>query len=209
MKATLLHKICREMLYPDLKILGFCRKGSRYLRQIESGVMHLIDIGKDPHGAETFGVLCGVNAIQINEEPMIGVGYIKESNRIHLTINGWNTNSARWPCETEEEARASLTQARHLILDLAIPWLDTHKTLSSVADEINIPAMVLLGWMKAKLYALDGDFSRAYVAIDDYTEWAKQPRRWGTAEHQQEDIDLAAKTRKEIEEMERRAKQRI
>ena len=206
MKATLLHKISKEMLYPDLKALGFCLKRPRYLRSLESGVVHLIDVAKDPHNAETFGVLCGVDAIQINNDSMTGLGYIKESNRIHLTTNGWNTNSARWPCETEKEARASLTQARHLILDLAIPWLDTHKTLSSVADEINIPAMILLGWMKAKLYALDGDFDRAYAAIDDYTEWAKQPRRWGTAEHQQEDIELAAKTRKEIEEMERKTK---
>jgi len=197
------YKIAREILSPALKPLGFRVKTREYIRILESGVVHLIGISKDPHGAESFGVMCGVDAIQLKEENIPGFGYTKADNLNDLTNKGWDINSARWPCETEREARASLTQARRLILDLAIPWLDTHKTLSSVADEISIPAMSQIAWMKARLYALDGDFSRAYAAIDDYTEWAKQPRRWGTPEHQQEDIELAAKTRKEIEEMER------
>lgn len=202
MKPQALYKLAREVLLPDLEPKGFVVTNGRYTRILDTGVIHLIGFGKDPHGAQTFRVLCGVNAncFAVEEHPY---GFIKHQNSCHLTRKGWDHNSGRWPCDSEEEARESLIAVRQLLLDLGIPWLDLHETLSSVADEISDIGSPGLGWMKARLYLLDGDFGRATEAIENYAAWAAKPRNWGTREFQMEDLALAERIRKEIEDAKR------
>jgi hypothetical protein len=122
---------------------------------------------------------------------------------MHLTRNGWHYNSERWPCASEDEAQDSLTAVRELVVKLALPWLDPHTTLSSVAEEFNETRMPHLGWMKARLYLLDGNFVSAMAASENYTIWAAKPRNWGTREFQLEDIARAERIRQEIEEAKR------
>ena len=175
-----------------------CSNGT-YSRILESGVVHQIAIDKDPHGAETFRLLCGVDAVPLKKGTGLEYGFKKYDGRVNLTPSGWGTSSGRWPCETEEEARASLNSLLSLILELAIPYFESITSLSDVANEINEVRMPGLVWMKARLYMLDGDIPRAREAIERYAAWAAKPRNWGTKEHQREDMARAEQVRQEIE----------
>lgn len=199
MKSKQLYKMAKEIWFPDLSMIGFIERNGRYLRFFDSGVVHLIGIGKDPHGAETFRAMCGVNSLQLHEGTDITIGLKKYDGLYHLIPNGWDSNSGRWPCETEEEARASLNSLLSLILELAIPYFESITSLSDVANEINEVRMPGLVWMKARLYMLDGDIPRAREAIERYAAWAAKPRNWGTKEHQREDMARAEQVRQEIE----------
>lgn len=199
MKSKQVYKVANKMWIPHLGKIGFVERNGRYLRVCDSGVVHLIGIGKDPHGAETFRIMCGVDSVQIRKELSLDFGFLKNDGLYHLTPKGWDYNSGRWPCENEEEARASLAALLPLILDLALPYFEPIKTLSDVGNEINETRMPGLGWMKARLFMLDGDFSRARETIDRYAAWSAKPRNWGSKEHQREDIERAERVRQEIE----------
>ena len=198
MKSKTLYSLAKELFLPTLKLKGFLENNGRFTRILDSGVVHIIGFGKDPHGAETFRVLIGLNAtcFATKDHPY---GYIKYEDYCDLTKRGWDYNSGRWACETEEDARESLTAVWQLLHNLGIPWLDTHTTLSSVGDEISEVGSPGLGWMKARLYMLDGDLPRAREAIERYAAWATKPRNWGTNENQQEDISRAEQLRQEVE----------
>lgn len=199
MKSKQIYRIAKGIWVPILRPMGFAVRNGRYLRIHDSGVVQLIGIGMDPHGAGTFRVMCGVDSVQIREALGLDFAFLKADGLYHLTPSGWDYNSGRWPCETEEEALASLTMLRSLILELAIPYFDPITTLSHVGDEINETRMPHLGWMKAKLYLLDGDIPRARETIARYAAWAARPRNWGTQAHQQEDMERAERLRLEIE----------
>ncbi len=198
MKMKLLSRLAKQIWGSELCTHGFAERNGRYLRIINSGVVHLLTLAKDPHGGATFMVMCGVDAtcFGVDEDKY---GFIKHQNFCHLTRKGWDSSSGRWPCETEEEAQESLIALRQLVLDLALPWLDAHTTLSSVGDEISEIGSPGMGWMKARLYMLDGDIPRAREAIERYAAWAAKPRNWGTKEHQREDMARAEQVRQEIE----------
>lgn len=199
MKSKQLHALAKTLFSPSLRTLGFEIKNGRYTRILDTGVVHLIALAKDPHGAETFMLMCGVDAVPLREGTGLDYGFSKYDGLYHLTLKGWDYNSGRWPCATEEETRASLAALRSLILDLAIPYFEPITTLSDVGNEINETRMPHLGWMKARLYLLDGDIPRAREAIERYAVWAAKPRNWGTKENQQEDIARADEVRQEIE----------
>lgn len=199
MKSKQVYKLAKEIWFPELELRGFVEGNGRYLRSLDSGVVHLIGVGKDPHGAESFRVMCGVDAIQLKDFTEDSYGYSKKDDLYHLTPKGWDYNSGRWPCETEEEARASLSALRSLILDLAMPYFAPIATLSDVGDEINETRMPHLGWMKARLYMLDGDIPRAQEAIEQYAAYAALPRPWISQAHRDEEIERAERMRREME----------
>ncbi len=198
MHSAALYRLAKEILFPLLKEHEFTERKGKYLRIFRSNVVHLIGLAKDPHGAETFMVMCGVDALALRDENG-NFAYAKHDGCHHLTDSGWHYNSGRWPCATEEEGHASLLRIRILLHDLALPWLDQHETISSVADEIDDLGRPMLGWIKARLYMLDGDIPQAREAIERYAAWAAKPRNWGTKEYQQEDIARAEQVRQEIE----------
>ena len=198
MRRRQIVRMVKEIWFPELKNRGFSDNKGEYIRRLDSGVVHLIGIGKDPHGAETFRVMCGVDAVQLKEE-CGSFGYTKYDGLLNLTPKGWDTSSGRWPCGTEEETRASLSTLRSLILDLAIPYFAPIITLSDVGDEFNETGMPHLGWMKARLYLLDGDIPRARAAIENYAAWAAKPRYWVTKSTQQEGIARSIRLREEID----------
>lgn len=199
MKSKQLYTLAKAILYPTLETLGFKTKNGKYTRILNSGVVHLIALAKDPHGAETFMLMCGVDATQLKSEIHPNFGFMKHDGLYHLTPKGWDYNSGRWPCETEEKAHASINALLSLILELAIPYFESITSLSDVANEINEVRMPGLVWMKARLYMLDGDIPRAREAIEHYAAWAAKPRNWGTKEHQREDMARAEQVRQEIE----------
>jgi hypothetical protein len=199
MKSKKLYKLAQEAWFPELKQHRFIEQNGRYIRILDSGVVHLLGIGMDPHGAETFRLMCGVDSVQIREDLELDFGFLKQDGLYHLTAKGWDYNSGRWPCETEEEARASLTSLWLLIVELALPYFEPITTLSDVGDEINEVRQPGLGWMKARLYLLDGDFASAYSAIEKYSTWAMKPRNWGSPGHQLEDIAVGERIRREIQ----------
>ncbi len=199
MKTKQIYRLSKEIWFSELGPRGFSKRNGRYLRNLDSGVIHLIGMAKDPHGAETFLVMCGVDAIQLREITGEECGYSKKDGLHHLIPGGWDYNSGRWPCETEEEARASLTALLPLILELAIPYFDPITTLSHVGDEINEVRMPHLGWMKARLYLLDGDIPRARAAIDNYAAYAATPKSFLPTEDIEQDIQRAGRIRQEIE----------
>ncbi|MBI1320987.1 MAG: hypothetical protein GC168_18840 [Candidatus Hydrogenedens sp.] len=197
--AKKVYREARKIWKPELKPAGFVEKDGRYYRTLDSGVVHLIGIGKDPHGGETFRVMCGVDALPLKEE-VGGFGYMKHDGLMHLTPKGWDLNSGRWPCITEEETKASVDAILPLIRDLALPYLAPITTITDVGNEINETRKPGLGWMKARLFQLDGDLPRALETIERYAAWAAKPRNWGTKEHQQEDLARAARIRSDIEQ---------
>lgn len=199
MKAKQVYRIAKAIWLPALQPRGFAENNGEYFRLLDSGVVHLIGIGKDPHGAKTFRTVCGVDAKQLQNESRQYYGYKKKDCLYHLTPKGWDLNSGRWPCETEEETRASVNALLPLILDLAIPYFEPITTLSDVGDEINEVRMPHLLWMKARLLMLDGNIPRALKAIDDYEAYAKTPRPWMSQKHVLEEIERAAQVRAEIE----------
>lgn len=199
MKAKQIYKIAREVWLPELKALGFVEKNGRYLRILDSGVVNLIGIGKDPHGAETIRVMCGVDAVPLKEDTGLDYSFKKYDGLYHLTPKGWHYNSGRWPCETEAETRESITALLPLILDLALHYFAPITTLTDVGNEINEVRMPHLLWMKARLLILDRDIPGARAAIEKYAEWAKKHRNWGTKESQQEDIARGEQIQTEIE----------
>lgn len=200
MKSKALYRLARRTWYATLLVQGFTERNGAYLRIFDSGVVHQLALDKDPHGAETFRVMCGVDAVQLKEGAGPSYAFKKYDGLCHLTPKGWDYNSGRWPCETEDEACASLIALLPLVLELALPWLDPISTLSDVGNEINEVRNPGLGWMKARLYGLDGNFARACDAIERYAAWAAKPRNWGTRELQLEDLERAARIRQEIEE---------
>lgn len=206
-KSKQIYRIARQVWGKGLSEVGFLEKNGEYRRALPSGVVHLIGIGKDPHGAESFRVLSGVNASLAAYEPSMQFGYIKFADQCHLTPKGWDINSGRWSCATEEDTRGSILKIWEKIRELAIPWLDRHKTLSSVAEEIDTRASPMHGWKKAKLYMLDGDFPRAHAAIAEYAAWAALPKSWLPEKAQKENMERAAQVLREIEEAEKFAKQ--
>lgn len=189
----------KQLWFPELRPHGFCEQNGAFLRICDSGVVHQLALDKDPHGAETFGVMCGVDALQLRSEKHPDFGFYKNDCLYHLVPKGWDCNSGRWPCETEEKAHASINALLSLILELAIPYFESITSLSDVANEINEVRMPGLVWMKARLYMLDGDIPRAREAIERYAAWAAKPRNWGTKEHQREDMARAEQVRQEIE----------
>lgn len=199
MKSKQLYTLAKAILYPTLETLGFETKNGKYTRILNSGVVHLIALAKDPHGAETFMLMCGVDATQLKSEIHPNFGFMKHDGLYHLTPKGWDYNSGRWPCETEEEAHASIAALLPLILNVAIPYIASIATLSDVGDEINETRMPHLGWMKARLYMLDGDVSHAREAIERYAAYAALPRPWSSRGHRDEEIERAERIRHEIE----------
>ena len=197
-RAKQVYKFAEEVWYPELRSLGFAEKNGEYHRILDSGVVDLMAISKDPHGGETFQVMCGVDAMPLKEE-VGGFGYMKYDGLRHLTPKGWDNNSGRWPCVTEEETRSSVAALISLILDLALPYFAPITTLTDVAEEINEVREPDLLWMKARLLMLDRNISGARAAIEAYAEWAAKPRNWGTKESQRQDIERAEKVRTEIE----------
>jgi len=192
--------MAKKIWFPHLHAHGFAERNGAYLQVLSSGVVRQFALNKDPHGAETFMVMCGVDAVPLKEGTGFDYSFKKHDGRYHLTPRGWDNNSGRWPCETEEQALASITALLPLILELAVPWLESITTLSQVGDEINEVSKPGLVWMKARLYMLDGDIPRAREAIDRYLVWAKKPRNWGTKEFQKEDIELGERIFDEIED---------
>jgi len=174
MKQKALYQITKKVLYPCLEPLNFENHNGRYVRELDTGVLHIMGIAHDPHGQRTFRFMCGVDAMQINDSlDKFHAGFIKRYP--HLTKDGWYYNSGRWPCETEEEALESLGKVKELVLELALPWFDAHQTLSSVADEIYDDAQSVY---KAKLYMLDGDKEKAEQTIKVYLDWINARRTY-------------------------------
>lgn len=203
MTSKKLYSIARQILYPDLEKRGFRNHLGRYTRVLGSGVVHLMALAKDPHGAESFCVMCGVNATQIGNGPTPSYGFFKRGDQSHLTREGWSGNSGRWPCSAAEQALGSLRDVRELLVHLALPWLDAHVTLSSVADEINERRMPPHNEMKMKLYLLDGDLPRARAALEDFAAWLAKPPIWGDKTHLPEDIKRLERMRQAIAAAER------
>ncbi|MBI1320986.1 MAG: hypothetical protein GC168_18835 [Candidatus Hydrogenedens sp.] len=197
-KARQVYKFAKEAWFPELKPSGFAEKNGEYHRILDSGVVHLIGIGKDPHGGETFRVMCGVDALPLKEE-LGGFGYMKYDGFMHLTPSGWDLNSGRWPCKTEAETRASVEVLLPLICELAIPYFAPIATLSDVANEINEKRMPHLLWLKARLLMLDRNIPGALNTIEKYQEFVTTPRPWMSKKHVQGEIDRAEQIRAEIE----------
>lgn len=203
MKSKGLYVLAKKILFNDLEPLGFQNHLGRYTRVLDSGVVHLLALAKDPHGAESFCVMCGVNATQISSRSTEQYGFFKRHDCQHLTPTGWHYNSGSWPCATEEETLRSLRDVRELVVHLALPWLDAHVTLSSVADEINALGMPPHNEMKMKLYLLDGDLPRARAALEDFAAWLANPPIWGDKTHLPEDIERLERMRQAIAAAER------
>ncbi len=55
-----------------------------------------------------------------------------------------------------------------------------------------------LGWMKAKLHALDKDFERARVEIASYAAYVAQPKSYLRRQDVEEDLRRAALVEQEI-----------
>ncbi len=203
MKSKGMYTLARKSLFPVLKPVGFEEHLGAYTRLLESGVVHHIGLAKDPHGAESFLVMCGVDAEPIKGDGASVYGFFKRHDYNHLTPNGWELHSGCWPCATEEEAVKSLGEVRHLVVHLALPWLDAHVTLSSVADEINALGMPPHNEMKMKLYLLDGDLPRARAALEDFAAWLAKPPIWGGKTHFPKDIERLERMRQAIAAAER------
>jgi len=199
--------MAKKIWFPHLHVHGFEERNGAYRQVLSSGVVRQFVLSKDPHGAETFMVMCGVDSVPRVEGTDLDYGFAKNDGLYHLTPRGWDYNSGRWPCETEEQAFASITALLPLILELAVPWLESITTLSHVGDEINEVKSPGLGWIKARLYMLDGNIPRAREVAEKYADYVEKPehRRILLPEDIEEDKERAARILAEVEEAARRA----
>ena len=173
MNQSVLRRLAARILEDGLLEVGFHLVDSAYVRELSSGVIHIILIGLDARSKETFQVLCGVNTRQIvgDEKPQ-AMGVFGGQ---HLTKKGWCVNSGRWGCRTEEEAIESLGRVRALCLELADPWLSQFQTLSSVAHILSDDQQ---GIVKARLFVADGNIVGARESLLSYRRRLSQPKEW-------------------------------
>lgn len=200
MKAKQIYKIANEIWLPELSRRGFEQKNGSYLRVLNSGVVHHIAIDKDPHGADTFRLLCGVDSVPIREETKTDFGFVKRDELYHLTPKGWDNNSGRWPCETEEESRASVHTLFPLICDLAIPYFAPITTLTDVGNEINELRRPQLLWVKARLLMLDGNIKGAQDSINKYEAYVTSARPWISQKHVEGEIARLTQVREALDD---------
>jgi hypothetical protein len=95
----------------------------------------------------------------------------------HVTAKGWDINSGRWPCATDEEARQSLAQIRDLVPTLVEPWFQQFQTLSSVAAKMDT-THPRQGLEKARLFLADGDRMTAAETLRQYLARLAAPKSW-------------------------------
>lgn len=177
MKRSQLNQLIQKTLNPLMTSSGFKYENMTYFRQCPTGVVHLLGFEFDPRTMDTFRVMCGVNSRMTGVDSSTNISDMAFIGAQHITRNGLDINSGRWPCDDEDSAQKSLSEIALIVPALVEPWYNTHQTLSSIASHMD-SEHPRQGLDKAKLYLADGDPIRARAVLDMYVERLEQPKPW-------------------------------
>ena len=202
MKNRDLLKIAKNELDRLMNSLGFESEKFGYRRIFPNGIVHIIGISTDVRSAESFRVMLGVNAVQVDPKA-ISDNYSACVRATDVTRDGFGSGSGHWPCETSDAAKMSFGKLATLMESLLEPWFQSIVTLSQAAAFFNTEGDI----GTPKLFYEDGNIELALVALDEREKWLSRPMPWETKEWKADQLAEVLKLREKWKaELERRSK---
>lgn len=174
MKQVALLRLAQRVLGDSLVPLGFQFYRGAYFRELPTEVIHIIGITLDVRSTETFRVMCGVTSrLLYPDKDIVNMGVFGRD--LHITAQGWDCNSGRWPCHDEAAALESLRRIKELVNTHIEPRFQATTTLSALAENMNTEQH---GMWKAMLLRTAGNMERARQVLLRFRDRLSKPKPW-------------------------------
>jgi len=187
---------------PLMTSFGFRSEKSGYRRIIPNGIVHIVAISIDVRSSDTFHVLVGVSAVQVDSRALDD-DYAGCVRAFDVTPEGFGSGSGHWPCETREAAIESFRKIAALMESPVEQWFQSILTLSQAAEFFNTEGRI----GTPKLFYEDGNLEQGLFALDEREKWLSRPMPWETKEWKADQLAEVLKLREKWKaELERRSK---